>query len=146
MQKRTSCLPVLVEFEYGADKEGYWNYEHMILQLRDCTNVVKTLLPRYDYRFLFDHSCGHDKQRADGLNVRNMFKDYGGKQSKLRDSTIKQEQGCLGPFKCTLQVGGVQTFQFQTGDEGPFCLDPHQREVKRYNVALNGTKNRLKKC
>jgi hypothetical protein len=79
----------------------------MVLQLEDCTDVVKTLWPQYDYLFRFDHSCGHDKQRANGLNTENMLKGYSGKQSKLRDSMIEQERGCLGPFKCTLQVGDI---------------------------------------
>ena len=75
--------PFVVEFEYGASNEGYWNYERMVLQLEDCVDVVKVLWPQYDCLFLFDHSCGHDKQRIDGLNAENMLKGYGGKQSKL---------------------------------------------------------------
>jgi hypothetical protein len=38
---------------------------------------------------LFDHSCGHDKNRADGLIVENMKKYYGGKQPKMRDTKSK---------------------------------------------------------
>ena len=28
--------PFVIEFEYGASNEGYWNYEYMALQLKDC--------------------------------------------------------------------------------------------------------------
>ena len=55
--------PFVIEFEYGASNEGYWNYEYMVLQLEDCVDVLKCLYPQYDFLLLFDHSCGHDKQR-----------------------------------------------------------------------------------
>jgi hypothetical protein len=46
--------------EYGASKEGYWNYERMVLQLEDFVDIIKVLWPQYDCLFLFNHSCGHD--------------------------------------------------------------------------------------
>ncbi len=52
--------PFVLQFEYGANNQGYWKYDHMILQMEDCINVVKNLWPQFDYVFLFDHSCGHD--------------------------------------------------------------------------------------
>jgi len=76
--------PFVFVFEYGASNEGYWCYEWMILQLEDCLDVLKTLHPQYDFLFLFDHSCGHDKQQPNGLNAENMSKNYGGQQSFLR--------------------------------------------------------------
>jgi hypothetical protein len=62
--------PFVRTFEYGADSEGYWNYNHMVIQLEDCVDVLKHLYPQHDFLFLFDHSSGHDKQRDDGLNVK----------------------------------------------------------------------------
>jgi hypothetical protein len=41
----------------------------MVLQLEDCIDVLKVLYPQFDFLFLFDHSCGHDRQKEDGLNV-----------------------------------------------------------------------------
>ena len=99
----------------------------MVLQLEDCIDVVKNLWPQYDYLFLFDYSCGHDKQRADGLNAENMLRGYGGKQALLRDTTIEQEEGCLGPkIGRTLNVGDVQSFVFKPTDEGPFHLNAQE--------------------
>ena len=89
--------PFYTEFEYGANKEGYWNYELMVLQLEDCTNCTSVLYPNFDFIFLFDHSCGHDKQRDDGLNAENMAKVYGGKQSKLRYTKILTKIGKSPP-------------------------------------------------
>ena len=33
--------PFVIEFEYGQNKEGYWNYDHMVLQIEDCANVLQ---------------------------------------------------------------------------------------------------------
>jgi hypothetical protein len=70
----------------------------MVVQTEDCIDVMMVLYPSYDYLFLFDHSCGHDKQRDDGLNVENMSKSYGGKQCMIRPILIKEETGCLGTY------------------------------------------------
>jgi hypothetical protein len=67
LKKDLKHSPFVVEFEYGANNEGYWSYEHMVLQLEDCVDCLQVLAPQFDYLFLFDHSCGHDKQREDGL-------------------------------------------------------------------------------
>jgi hypothetical protein len=69
---------VLVEFEHGANSEGYWTYDHIILQFEDCVDVIKVLYPEYEYIFLFDHSCGHDRKRPDGLCVSSICKGYAG--------------------------------------------------------------------
>mmetsp|Transcript_9241 Transcript_9241/g.13411 ORF Transcript_9241/g.13411 Transcript_9241/m.13411 type:complete len:83 (-) Transcript_9241:600-848(-) len=35
--------------------DGYWNYNHMVLQLEDCVDVLNHLHGSdYDYLFLFD--------------------------------------------------------------------------------------------
>ena len=40
--------PFVLEFEYGANAEGYWVYEHMVLQLEDCVDCLKVLYPEID--------------------------------------------------------------------------------------------------
>jgi hypothetical protein len=79
----------------------------------------------------------------DDLNAENMLKRYGGKQTKLCDAIIQQEQECLGPYMHTLKVGHVQSFVFKPGDEGPFYLSTSERETKRNDIALEGTKKRI---
>jgi hypothetical protein len=56
----------------------------MILQLKDCIDVLKVLYPQFDFLFLLDHSHGHDCQKEDGLNVERMTKSYGGAQKRLK--------------------------------------------------------------
>jgi hypothetical protein len=63
VKKPLTCSPLAVKFEYGANNEGYWSYDHMELQLEDCVDCIKVIATQFDVMFLFDHSCGNDKQR-----------------------------------------------------------------------------------
>ncbi len=48
-------------------KEGYRAYDHTALQLEDYIDFMHALYSEYDTIWLFDHSCGHDRGRTDGL-------------------------------------------------------------------------------
>jgi hypothetical protein len=53
--------PFVLEFEYGAAFDGYWTYNSMVLQVKDCADVLNSLYPdEFEFLFLFDHLCGHD--------------------------------------------------------------------------------------
>ena len=53
--------PFVRKFEYGANSEGFWTYQHMVLQFEDVVDVLKALYgDRYTFLFFFDHSSGHD--------------------------------------------------------------------------------------
>jgi hypothetical protein len=106
--------------------------------MEDCIDVVNLLYQQYDVLFLFDHSCGHDRQHKDGLNVENMSKSYGGKQSILRTSLIKQERGYLGRFPRTLNPGDMRQMVFVPGDEGPFWMTTEQRQSTRLDIEIQG--------
>jgi len=69
--------PFLVVFDYGENREGYWNYAHMVLQFEDAVDVLQVLYPTFDFVFLFDHSATHSKQQIDGLNQLYMNKCFG---------------------------------------------------------------------
>ncbi len=100
------------------------------------------LLPEYDYLFLFDHSCGHDRKREDGLIMERMLKIYSGKQAILGDTLIKQEKGYLGAHLRTLRPGDIQKMAFQDSDDGPFWMTPIEREQRRFDIILPGAKMR----
>ena len=53
--------PLVREFSYGnaEGKQGYWNYNHIVIQMEDVVDVLSVLHPDYDICFLFDHSSGH---------------------------------------------------------------------------------------
>ena len=72
--------PFIRFFEYGTNQEGYWSYNHMIVQLEDCIDCLKVLYPEFRYVFLYDHSSGHSKKRKGGLNSSSMNRSFGGTQ------------------------------------------------------------------
>ena len=118
--------PFVRWLEYGASKDGYWDYNHMAIQLDDCLDVLEALHPDFDVIFLLDHSNGHDLIRPDGLNANKIRKYFGGKQPKMIDTNIKDET-YLGPFDRTIQVGDIQTMSFSITDDGPFYFQPEEK-------------------
>lgn len=69
--------------EYVNNKEGYWNYNHMVLQMEDCVQVLKHLYPQFEYVFIFDHLNGHNRMKPNGLNLNKISVCYGGKQPTM---------------------------------------------------------------
>jgi hypothetical protein len=139
--------PFFVEFEYGANKEGYWTYDRMLLQLEDCIDILKVLHPDYDYAFLFDHSCGHDRHRPNALNPFKMTKGFGGAQPEMRISKILRTAGFLGEYDHDkkLRVGNIQFMVFQNDDDGPFYLSAEERVAKKDDNSRQDENRRRKK-
>jgi len=134
--------PFVQLFEYGSadKKQGYWSYDHMILQLEDVLDCLAAVFgSEYEFLFLFDHSCGHDQMRPDALNVASMNVGFGGVAKHMHDSTIKFEDGYLGPFPRQLKVGDVQYFAFSELDEGPFWMTPAEQEKKKFDKHMGTT-------
>ena len=126
----------VVKFQYGASFEGYWSYEHMVIQLEDIVDILTVLHPHYQFVFLFDHSCGHDRQQEDGLNANRVIKGYGGSSPTQRASKIAQAEGYLGPHEHDkrLQVHQIQSMVFERGDVGPCWMTPDEQERNKYDV------------
>ena len=99
----------------------------MVLQLEDVVDCLRVLHPNYDIVFIMDHSCGHDRQRMDGLNASNTSKEWGGKQARLRSTSIKEAEGYLGQYPRKLNVGDTQSMIFTEEDVGPFYLSDEDR-------------------
>jgi hypothetical protein len=85
-KKDLISLPFVRYLEYGKGKDGYWSYNHMVLQLEDCTNVFKALYPQFDIVYELDHSSGHDKEKAHGLTTTPSVLgwEHGGRQHSMR--------------------------------------------------------------
>ena len=138
-KKRLDESPFVRLFEYGANKEGYWTGNHMILQLEDCIDCLKTIYGNsYDFIFLFDHSSGHAKKRANGLDATKMNKGFGG---QLQRRTLIKDEGYLGPFTHPhmVRVGHYQTLNYDTAEDlerGPFDMDDAKREATRHDVEV----------
>jgi hypothetical protein len=130
--------PFLTYFDYGENKEGYWDYNHMVLQFEDVVDCLKVMHPLYHFVFLFDHSSGHAKQRPDGLNASRMNKSFGGKCPAMHPTVIEREAGFLGPYTCTLEPGQTQRLMFTETDVGPFWMTPNDRILNRLDKDLDG--------
>jgi hypothetical protein len=106
--------PFLVSFELGVNNKGYWTYNHMSVQFEDCIDCVKVIYPHFDFVFFFDHSQGHSKKLTGGLVAYCMDRGYGGAQLIMHESEIKEQDGYLGMYPRTLNVGNNQSFTCKT--------------------------------
>jgi hypothetical protein len=129
-----TSTPFVIEFKYGANNNGYWAYEHMVLQLEDCIDVLQCLYPQYDVLFKFDHSCGHNRQCKDGLNVEKIWRQT--KQTTYLLNTARK--GYLGQLPRILNPVDVQSMVFLPGDEGPCWMTAEQRQSTRFDVEIQG--------
>ena len=128
--------PFVVYFELGANNEGYWTYNHMAIQFEDCVDCLKVIFPQFDFAFLFDHSQGHAKKLANGLDAYSMNRGFGGVQPRMRESIIKAEDGYLDMNECSINVGDTQSFVFRPGDAGPFWMNIQEQELNRQDRIL----------
>jgi hypothetical protein len=92
-KKDLTYSPFVVYFELGTNNKGYWTYNHMAIQFEDCVDCLKVIYPHFDFTFLFNHSQGHAKKLANGLDAYSINKGYGGAQPRMRESIIKEHDG-----------------------------------------------------
>jgi hypothetical protein len=118
--------PFLTFFDYGENKEGYWDYNHMVLQFENVVDCLKVMHPHYHFVFVFDHSLGHTKERPDGLNALRMNKSFVGKSPAMHPTVIERESGFLGPYPRILEPGQKQPLMFTETDIGPFWMTPNE--------------------
>lgn len=105
----------------------------MVLQFEDCVDVIAVLFLDYHLLANFDRSCGHDRQRPDGLSIPKLSKYYGGSQPKMRESFLETDDH-LGPFPGQLKKGDTQKMIFSDNDTGPFYLTTTNRKKRRGGV------------
>ena len=103
--------------------------------MEDVVDCLRVLYPEYDFVvLLFDHSQGHARKRNGALNAFQMLRTHGGAQASIKDTTILEKGGFLGPhLPCSLKVGNTQSFTFKPGNSGPFYLTPEKREIRRHD-------------
>ena len=108
---------VLFEFGNSYNKQGYWSYDQLVLQIEDRLKLLKVLYPSFDLVFLFDHLCGYDWAHEGRLKEIIIRKYFGGKQPNMRDTVILGKDEFLGPSDHMLKnrihstCRGTQTFQ-----------------------------------
>jgi hypothetical protein len=113
--------PFVRYLEYGKGKDGYWSYNHMVLQLEDCTDTFKVLFPSFQIVYELDHSSGHDKEKADGLTTTPSMLgwEHGGKQRSMRSSELGMNNtGTVRHDRC-INLGELQHMSFRMDDLPP---------------------------
>ena len=82
-----------VLLEIGEKRDGYWNNEKFMSQMKNAMKICKFKYPaeKYDVLWLFDQSSGHTKKADNALNVNVMNVKPGGKQPVLRDTIFKKD-------------------------------------------------------
>jgi hypothetical protein len=122
--------PFLRLLEHGQGKDGYWTYNHMVLQIEDVLYSMTTLFPDpgnpsrciYDLGFELDHSSGYEKYREGGLSCMSSILNlgHGGQQRKMRE-TLLDDDTCVGQIRhsMALKVKDKQVMIFVEGDLPP---------------------------
>ena len=121
--------------QYGANKEGYWNYEKFREQVIDFVDMFEALHPDWQLLLELDWSSGHAHMRKGALNAAAMNVMYGGDQPIPSSTPIPSDPtkaaAYLGPhdakmqhggkeIDCKLKPGDTQHFYFRAGDPPPF--------------------------
>lgn len=75
------------------------------------------------------------------MNVEIMLRNYGGKQSKMRNTIITQAEGYLDPYQHILNPSDIQTMVFTADDEGPFWMS----EIERHENHLDRKETLIRK-
>ena len=136
---KLTCSPFIRTFDYGKNKEGYWSFSHLVLQFEDIVDCLKHKFgSKYEFKFYFDNSAGHNKSRPNGLNSKSMNKYFGGTNNEpLHESEIKDET-YLGEYEVPgkLKVGDFQSFEYKEGDIGPYYYSPSERLAKKYDATI----------
>jgi len=73
--------------EYGENREGYWNSERFMNQIKMAAKIAEIKYPKEDnwkHVWVFDHSSCHAAMPDDALDVSKMNVNPGGKQRVMR--------------------------------------------------------------
>jgi len=107
-------------FEYGANRDGYWNHEHIQEQAEEILDICEHIWGEaVKVIFYFDWSSGHAKMPDTAWNPSEMNLNYGGQQcAGARESTVLLED------YPKMKKGEVQYLFFQPEGPGPFYAKP----------------------
>ena len=98
--------------------QGYWNLFYMSLQLEEIVDCLQVLYPKFDLVFLLNRSQGHARQQDNALSAQHKSKSNGGAQPMMRETTMLEDKGFLGPQLPELRVTHIPGRQLR-----PLVLD-----------------------
>ena len=137
------------KFDYGKNREGYWDGEKMVYQVDEVVLAAEMRFPGHEFRFLFDWSSCHDKMPASSFNI-SKFKVTPGFQYTREGvqkpfAVVDLELECEYPSKPDGVVFagegfGIQRVRFQAG-ERPHHASTHDGKI--YDGQPKGKKQLL---
>ena len=107
-----------VRLEYGADRDGYWNSDRFMENIKNATRIAEFKYPAHQYTIAwhFDQSSCHKAYTEDALNPRVMNVNPGGHQPVMQD---------------TVWAGAVQKFVDENGVPKGMKRVLQEREIHR---------------
>ncbi|CAM9935729.1 unnamed protein product, partial [Heterosigma akashiwo] len=108
-------------FEYGKSREGYWNGDRMVEQLKEMIWVHEYVYPDHKLVFTFDYSQCHHCLPDDALTTSRMNVHPGGKNQPLnmRSAQATKDYAPGKNYPEGLKAGEFQSMYFQEGDAPP---------------------------
>lgn len=131
---------------YGKEKDGYWDSNHMMVQMEDHADCLAVMFPHCQIIDEYDWSGVHGVKKADGLDAKAMNVKFGGAATAKHDTVIID--GCLGDFSAVitmpdgtkydrkLQIGQTQSMVFSEHDPPPF----YAPNIPKYDEDTGTTK------
>ena len=104
--------------KYGAEKEGYWNSDQFMANIKDAVSITEFKYPpeKNTLVFIFDQSSCHKAFTENALNASRMNVRPGGKQPCMRDTVwagraqkLVDDRGVPKGMKKTLEERGINT-------------------------------------
>ena len=113
--------------------------------MEDALDCLHVMFPNFDHLFLFDQSSGHTKKAFGGCDIFSMGVEYGGVQSIIKDSEVKQSdygehnqdnrQDWTKPFKHYFPK-----LEDCTDSDGPCYFDTTEEKCAHREDQVVGTK------
>ena len=128
-----------VFLEYGENKEGYWNSDKFLAQIKDAAKIVDVKYPRekgYKVAWIFDHSSCHGAYADDALNAYKMNAKPGGKQPRMRN-TVWQGRVQTMVFSIGVPKGLIQVLKERGVDTRRMKLEDMRRELASHSDFKN---------
>ena len=122
-----------IRLEYGAEKDGYWNSESFLANVKDAVKIAEYKYPprRNTLVFIFDQSNCHRAYAENALNVSRMNVRPGGRQPCMRDTVLAgcvqkmvYDDGTPKGMKAILEERGINTSRMK-GDNMWVVLSFH---------------------
>ncbi|CAM9575691.1 unnamed protein product, partial [Heterosigma akashiwo] len=112
-------------FEYGKSREGYWNGDRMVEQLKEMIWVYEYVYPDHKLVFTFDYSQCHHCLPDDALTTSRMNVHPGGKNQPLnmRSAQATKDYAPGKNYPEGVKAGEFQSMYFQEGDAPPDGVD-----------------------